>query len=185
MSTYNRLQSDSHFRRRTNLEELHKKYLHFANEKCFPELVQIFQDYNEWIQKRSNMINDFERIQKSYEKQCSDIMDYMEMIDNLRKVVQRNIQELGSGSMSSSMRSASSSEQLFTGPAPNSARPERTQRTDLSGSNSNLSTTSEKSSRNIVSVLHGTTKKSIQHAQENLHQLSDVIRKLRADSQKK
>jgi len=185
LSTYNRLQSDSHFRRRTNLEELHKKYLHFANEKCFPELVQIFQDYNEWIQKRSNMINDFERIQKSYEKQCSDIMDYMEMIDNLRKVVQRNIQELGSGSMSSSMRSASSSEQLFTGPAPNSARPERTQRTDLSGSNSNLSTTSEKSSRNIVSVLHGTTKKSIQHAQENLHQLSDVIRKLRADSQKK
>lgn len=194
LSAYNRLQSDSHFRRRTNLEELHKKYIDFANEKCYPELLQIFQDYNEWIKKRSNMINDFERIQESYEKQCEDIMNYMDMIDNLRTVVQRNIQELGSSSSSSSvamMRSASSSEQLFpstTAPAPAPpvpVRPERMQRSEISGSNSQLSTTDNSTSRNFMSALHGTTKKTIQNAEKSLDQLESVIRQLRITSRKK
>ncbi|CAF4233515.1 unnamed protein product, partial [Adineta steineri] len=38
LNTYNRLQSDSHFRRRKNLEELHERYAHFANDECYSNL---------------------------------------------------------------------------------------------------------------------------------------------------
>ena len=47
------------------------------------------------------MIYRFESVQQSYEKQCEDIMNYVEMIDDLRQVVYKNIREL-SGTSSSS-----------------------------------------------------------------------------------
>ena len=94
LSTYNRLQSDSHFRRRKNLEQIHAAYVRFANEECYPNLVQLFHDYNQWIQERSKLILRFQAIQQSYEKQCEDIMNYVEMIDELRQVVYKNIREL-------------------------------------------------------------------------------------------
>ena len=194
LSTYNRLQSDSHFRRRKNLEQLHDKYVRFATDECYPNLVQIFHDYNEWIKQRSNMIRDFERIQQSYDKQCEDIMNYVEMIDNLRTVVYKNIRELTGTptsqlphdhyppTMSAPVRHerTSSNDPITT----NNSHPYHLHQhppqpggeDDDNGDNPN---------KTFINKTRGTTKKTLQHAEEGLNKLDGVIKQLRTNIQKK
>ncbi|CAF0753788.1 unnamed protein product [Adineta ricciae] len=194
LSTYNRLQSDSHFRRRKNLEQLHDKYVRFATDECYPNLVQIFHDYNEWIKQRSNMIRDFERIQQSYDKQCEDIMNYVEMIDNLRTVVYKNIRELTGTptfpipddhyppAISAPVRHerTSSNDPITT----NNNRPYHIhqQTTQPGGEDDD---TGDNPNKTFINKIRGTTKKTIQHAEEGLNKLDGVIKQLRTNIQKK
>ena len=188
LSTYNRLQSDSHFRRRQNLDEQHGKYVHFVNEECYKDLRQIFGEYNDWIQQRSKMIDDFERIQQSYQKQCEDIMNYVEMIDNLRTVVYRNIRGLGGASANVGPFTAVAD---FPSPIPHTAPPvrhERIQRSEATSSNSQLNSVEDNGdnqNRHFIDKIRGTTKKTIQHAEESLNQLDSVIKQLRTNVRKK
>ncbi|CAF3517127.1 unnamed protein product [Adineta steineri] len=194
LSTYNRLQSDSHFRRRKNLEQLQDKFVHFATDECYPNLVQIFHDYNEWIKQRSNMIHDFERIQQSYEKQCEDIRNYVDMIDNLRSVVYKNIRELAGTPTCQTINDNLS-------PSPSTAiHHERTQHTEASANNhhpyqppqqhqhqqsSGEEDDGENPNKTFMNKIRGTTKKTIQHAEEGLNKLDGVIKQLRTNMQKK
>ena len=179
LSTYNRLQSDSHFRRRKNLEELQDNYVRFATDECYPNLVQIFYGYNQWIKERSNMIQDFERIQQSFQKQCDDIMNYVEMIENLRLVVYRNIRELGSGS---AMQTSQEYMQPLTAAAP---RYESTQQSEALTSHLQASSLDDNPNKNFMEAIRGTTKKTILHAEEGLTQLDTLIQKLRTSIGKK
>jgi hypothetical protein len=184
LSTYNRLQSDAHFRRRKNLEQLHDKYVGFATDECCKNLVQIFNDYNEWIKQRSHMIHDFERIQQSYEKQCEDIMNYVEMIDNLRTVVYKNIRDLGGAP--TLLQSTNEHNQP---PLSVPIRHERVQQNEPIGNNQQSLTGEENNGDNpnttFINKIRGTTKKTIQHAEEGLNKLDGVIKQLRTNMQKK
>lgn len=188
LSNYNRLQSDSHFRRRQNLDEQHAKYVQFVNDECYKDLRQIFGEYNDWIQQRSKMIDDFERIQQSYQKQCEDIMNYVEMIDNLRTVVYRNIRGLGGASANVGPFAAVTD---FPSPNPYNAPPirqERMQRSEATSSNPQLNSVEDNGdnqNRNFIDKIRGTTKKTIQHAEESLTQLDSVIKQLRTNVRKK
>ncbi|CAF3971506.1 unnamed protein product [Rotaria sp. Silwood2] len=185
LSTYNRLQIDSHFLRRTKFNELRDRYIHFATEECYPNLVQIFQDYNEWIKERSNMIRKFEEIQQTYEKQRENIKNYVDMIDHLRTVVHKNIRQLGNASafpsineqMSTSSSVPTQIEQLhLTEVMRNNQQPQP--------SNSEEDNP-EGSSKSFMKKIRGTTRQTIEHAEESLNKLDDVIKQLRTNMQKK
>jgi len=130
------------------------------------------------------MINDFDRIQQSYEKQCEDIMNYVEMIDNLRSVVYKNIRELGGGS---TFQSTTEYIQPTTF-AP--IRHETIQHTEpLGNTQQQLSSGEEDNSDNpnktFMNKIRGTTKKTIQHAEEGLNKLDGVLKQLRTNMHKK
>ena len=122
------------------------------------------------------MIQDFERIQQSYQKQCEDIMNYVEMIENLRLVVYRNIRELGNAStMQTSQEYAQ----------PIAAAPPRHEPMQRSENQPQASSLDDNLNKNFMETIRGTTKKTILHAEEGLTQLDSVIQKLRSSIGKK
>jgi hypothetical protein len=126
------------------------------------------------------MINDFERIQQSYEKQCEDIMNYIEMIDNLRLVVYKSIRGI---SNTSTVQTTSE----FTSPP---VRSERHVTTEASGNNQQHFSGEEEDNgenpnKTFIKKISGTTKKTIQHAEEGLNKLDSVLKQLRTNMQKK
>lgn len=170
LSTYNRLQVDAHFRRRKNLEKIHKDLILFATEDCYSRLVEIFGEYNQWIKQRSNMISEFERIQRSYEKQCDDIRNHVDMIDDLRKVVHQNIRHLG-GSTTIALPLEQNPSSIMT--LTTSSVEPMSQRNSTNENNSN-----ENSSQIFMTKIRGTTKKTIEQAEDGLRQLQGVIQQL-------
>jgi len=127
------------------------------------------------------MISDFERIQQSYEKQCEDIMNYVEMIDNLRSVVYKNIRELGG-----TPTMTTTTTELHQPPI----RQERPQSNEpIVNNNFQPSSGEEDNSDNpnktFMIKIRGTTKKTIQHAEEGLNKLDGVIKQLRTNMHKK
>jgi archaellum component FlaC len=129
------------------------------------------------------MINDFERIQQSYEKQCEDIMNYVEMIDNLRSVVYKNIRELGGASTFPSTNefiqptlSAPPRQELIQLPEPTGNNYQQSSSEEDNGDNLN---------KTFINKIRGTTKKTIQHAEEGLNKLDGVIKQLRTNMHKK
>jgi archaellum component FlaC len=131
------------------------------------------------------MIHDFERIQQSYEKQCEDIMNYVEMIDHLRTVVYKNIRELTGPSTFQPVN------EHMSPPVFVPVRHERIQQTEATGNNPQRQQSSgeeeseENSNKTFMNKIHGTTKKTIQHAEEGLNKLDGVIKQLRTHMQKK
>lgn len=192
LSTYNRLQSDSHFRRRKNLEELHGNYLSFATEICYPDLIQGFNDYNEWIRQRSSLIHQFQSIEQSYEKQCEDIMNYVDMIDDLRTVVYKNIRDLGGVTTTASAMATSD---YLQAPSSSNIRTHPYQMSENESSHSAQASSAEVDeqemdentgeNKNFMKKIRGTTKKTIQQAEEGFIKLDHVIRQLRTSIHKK
>ncbi|CAF1068442.1 unnamed protein product [Rotaria sordida] len=184
LSTYNRLQIDSHFIRRKKFDNLHVKYIHFATEECYPNLVQIFHDYNEWIQQRSDMIHNFEHIQQTYEKQCENIMNYVDMIDHLRTVVYKNIRQLGSASTFSPTNEQSQTSSSV--PAHFEALPHSEIIVNKQlASSSYEEDNPEYANRTLMNKIRGTTKQTIQHAEDSLSKLDNVLKQLRTHMTKK
>lgn len=123
------------------------------------------------------MIGDFERIQRTYEKQCEDIRNHVEMIDDLRKVVHQNIRHLG-GSTTIALpleQNPSSTMTLIT-----SSVETISQRNSTNENNSN-----DSSNQVFMTKIRDTTKKTIEQARDGVHQLEDVIKQLRMSHQKK
>ncbi|CAF1028769.1 unnamed protein product [Rotaria sordida] len=190
LSTYNRLQSDSHFRRRKNLEELHEKYVHFANDECYPNLVQVFTDYNDWIKQRSNLIHVYQSIQQSYEKQCDDIIHFVDSLEDVRTAVYNNIRELG-GTPSTTTTTAHEYLQ------PPSSSSVRSQPYQLRGDESShqqqqqqqqISSGDEddhEGSQTFMQKFRGTTRKTIEQAEEGFTKLDHAIRQIRTNIHKK
>lgn len=129
------------------------------------------------------MIQDFERIQQSYEKQCEDIMNYVEMIDNLRSVVYKNIRELGGASTFQPTNELT--QPVLTVPV----RQERTQHTEPVSTNQQQfdddDDNSDNPNKTFMNKIRGTTKKTIQHAEEGLTKLDGVLKQLRTNMHKK
>jgi hypothetical protein len=129
------------------------------------------------------MINDFERIQQSYNKQCEDIMNYVEMIDNLRSVVYKNIRELGS------TPTFQPTNEPIPPILPPPIRQEHRQSTETIASNYPPSTGDDEGGDNpnktFINKIRGTTKKTIQHAEEGLNKLDGVLKQLRTNMHKK
>jgi archaellum component FlaC len=129
------------------------------------------------------MISDFERIQQSYEKQCEDIMNYVEMIDNLRSVVYKNIRELGGASTFPPTNEQSQT----TSSAP--VRYDRMHHTEPIGNDHQQFDGDEdnvdNANKNFMNKIRGTTKKTIQHAEEGLNKLDGVLKQLRTNMHKK
>ena len=183
MSTYNRLQSDSHFRRRKNLEELHEKYIQFAHDECYPNLIQLFIDYNEWIKQRSDLIHYYQSIQQSYEKQCRDMMEYVDMVDELRAVVYRNIHELGATSpsypTSEYFQSPSSSPRVHSNPR------QFMEDETFHRAQPVLNVEDSASNKTLMNKVRDTTVKAREQAEEGITKLDNVIRQLRSNLQRK
>jgi hypothetical protein len=129
------------------------------------------------------MIHDFERIQQSYEKQCEDIMNYVEMIDHLRTVVYKNIRELTGTPL------FTPANEQMSQPLSVPVRHERIQQAEAIGNNLQPSSGEEDNGENpnktFMNKIRGTTKKTIQHAEEGLNKLDGVIKQLRTNMQKK
>ena len=188
LSTYNRLQSDSHFRRRKNLEELHANYVSFASKECYPNLIRGFNDYNEWIKQRSSLIHEFNAIQQSYGKQCDDIMNYVDMIDDLRTVVYKNIRDLGVPTATSATAMATNDYIQVPSPAAIRAHPYQTAEDDsshLPDDDEEEAENKSGSNKTMMKKICGTTKKTIQQAEEGFIKLDNVIRQLRTSIHKK
>ncbi|CAF0845241.1 unnamed protein product [Adineta ricciae] len=188
LSTYNRLQSDSHFRRRKNLEELHGNYVSFASKECYPNLIRGFNDYNEWIKQRSSLIHEFHAIQQSYEKQCDDIMNYVDMIDDLRTVVYKNIRDLGVPTATSATAMATNDCVQVQSPAAIRAHSYQMAEDDsshLPDDDEEEAENKSGSNKAMMKKIRGTTKKTIQQAEEGFIKLDNVIRQLRTSIHKK
>jgi hypothetical protein len=129
------------------------------------------------------MIHDFERIQQSYEKQCEDIMNYVEMIDNLRTVVYKNIREL-SGTPTFQTATDPIQPQFTT-----TVRHEKIQQSEATGNNHPQSdgddNNEEHPNKIFIKKIRGTTKKTIEQAEDGLNKLDGVIKQLRTNMQKK
>ena len=123
------------------------------------------------------MIGDFERIQRSYEKQCEDIRNHVEMIDDLRKVVHQNIRHLG-GSTTLALPLEQNPSRTMT--LTTSSVEAMSQRNSTNENNPN-----DNSNQMFMTKIRGTTKKTIVQAQDGLHQLEGVIQQLRINHQKK
>lgn len=140
--------------------------------------MQTFREYNEWIKQRSNMIGDFERIERTYEKQCEDIRNYVDMIGNLRKVVYKNIQQLGGSGMVPITFEAN--------PPPTTMTLSTTSvETNSSRQSTNEDDNSDNPNKTFMTKIRGTTKKTIEQAQDGLQKLEGVIQQLRINNQKK
>lgn len=199
LNTYNRLQSDSHFRRRKNLEELHEKYVEFTNNDCYSSLIQVFHDYNEWIEQRSQLIQQFQSIQQSYERQCEDIVNYVEMIDDLRTVVYKNIRKISESSSSPPPMVSANEFLIVPTPASSSAVHSQSHQTAENDSShqqqqQQISSGEEEieididnnpPNKTLLKKIRGTTKKTMQQAEEGFLKLDHVIRQLRTNIQKK
>jgi hypothetical protein len=153
-------------------------------------LIQGFNDYNEWIQQRSNLIHQFQSIRHSYEKQCEDIVNYVDMIDDLRTVVYKNIRELG-GTPSTTM---ATSDYLQAPPLSTvRSHPYQMAEDDSCHSAPAMSAGEEdeemdghpSNNKNLMKKIRGTTRKTIQQAEEGFIKLDNVIRQLRTSIHKK
>jgi hypothetical protein len=117
-------------------------------------------------------------------------MNYVEMIDELRTVVYKNIRELSGTSSSSS----STMEYLQT-PLPSSVRsqPYQSAENESSHSQQHISSGEEEeeivdnqpNNKKLMKKIRGTTRKTIHHAEEGFIKLDHVIRQLRTNIQKK
>jgi hypothetical protein len=182
LSTYNRLQSDSHFRRRKNLEQLHAAYIRFATEECYPSLVQIFDDYNQWIIQRCRVIERFRLIEQSYEKQCEDILNYVDMIDELRQVVYTNIRDLTGTNNQEQSKTSSPMSSVRSQSIP-TVIDDESKHTALSSGDEDTCDT--KSNKKLMNKIRGTTKKRLHQAEEGFMKLDQVLRQFRTNIQKK
>jgi hypothetical protein len=111
-------------------------------------------------------------------------MNYVEMIDNLRLVVYKNIRELGGTPTTTT--TIELHQPILS--VPN--RPERPQLTEPIGNNTFLPYSGEEDNsdnpnKTFINKIRGTTKKTIQHAEEGLNKLDGVIKQLRTNMQKK
>jgi hypothetical protein len=135
------------------------------------------------------MIYRFECIQQSYEKQCEDIMNYVEMVDDLRQVVYKNIRDIGGTPSSTAaneylqapppLASTSVRSHPFQSKEDESSHPEPTS----SGEEDNNSATN--SNKTLKKTIRDTTRKTIQQAEEGFIKLDHVIRQLRTSMHKK
>lgn len=158
--------------------------------------MQVFRDYNAWIEQRSQLIQQFQSIQQSYEKQCEDIINYVEMIDDLRNVVYKNIRKL---SESSPAGVAATTNEYLSVPSPTSlaVQSQQYQFTEddsshqqtqhMSSGEEDAESTSSEPTKNktLMTKLRGTTKKTILQAEEGFIKLDHVIRQLRTSLHKK
>jgi predicted ribosome quality control (RQC) complex YloA/Tae2 family protein len=158
-------------------------------------LVQVFHDYNYWIEQRSQLIQQFESIQQSYEKQCEDIMNYVDMIDDLRTVVYKNIRKLSETSSSPSTTATANEYLPIPPPLSSSVHSHSYQLTEDDSCHQQQMSSGEdeieieidehQSNKTFMKKLRGTTKKTIQQAEEGFLKLDHVIRQLRTNIQKK
>lgn len=157
--------------------------------------MQVFRDYNAWIEQRSKLIQQFQSIQQSYEKQCEDIINYVEMIDDLRTVVYKNIRKLSESSPAGA--TTIPNEYLFV-PSPTSLAVQSNQyqlteddsshqQQPMSSGEEDTESTSSEPTKNktLMTKLRGTTKKTILQAEEGFIKLDSVIRQLRTNLHKK
>lgn len=112
------------------------------------------------------------------------MIGYVDMIDNLRKIVYQNIRGLSSAS------SFSSSSELNQPPSGVVRLDQHPIPENLRDNQSQLSTSSDQenpegTNKTLMHKIRGTTKKTIQHAEESLSKLDDVIKQLRTNMQRK
>lgn len=117
-------------------------------------------------------------------------MNYVEMIDELRTVVYKNIRELG-GTPSPAMATSD----YLQAPAPSTIRTHSYQMTEddschstmaVSGGEEDDDMDSQPSNnKSIMKKIRGTTQKTIQQAEEGFIKLDNVIRQLRTSLHKK
>lgn len=123
------------------------------------------------------MIGDFERIQKTYEKQCEDIRNYVDMIDNLRTIVYKNIQQFGGTGIAPIVFEAN--------PPPTTMTLSTTSIQTINSRNStDENDNSDNPNRTFMTKIRSTTKKTIEQAQDGLEKLDSLLHQIRINQKK-
>jgi hypothetical protein len=117
-------------------------------------------------------------------------MNYVEMIDDLRTVVYKNIRELGGTTSTTNDHihppppPSSSSSVIFHSNQPNEVEMSHSPQHASSGEEEEQ-IADQHSNKTFMKKIRGTTKKTIQQAEEGFIKLDNVIRQLRTSIQKK
>jgi hypothetical protein len=121
-------------------------------------------------------------------------MNYVEMIDELRTVVYKNIRKLSETTTTSSPPTISVNEYLPVPPPSSSAihshsyqltEDDSSHQQQISSGEEEIEIDENQSNKTFMKKLCGTTKKTIQQAEEGFIKLDHVIRQLRTSIQKK
>ena len=131
-----------------------------------------------------SQINEFERIKQTYDKQCESMMSYVDMIDNLRTVVYQNIRGLN-GTPSLPPTNEQSQSPLSVPIRQQQVHQAEPLENNLQAANNSEQEAPESTGKRLMQKIHGTTKKTIQHAEESLSKLDNVLEQLRRNMQKK
>jgi hypothetical protein len=118
-------------------------------------------------------------------------MNYVEMIDDLRTVVYKNIRKLSEASPST----APIANEYLSVPPPSSmavqshphqySEDDSSHQQQMSSGEEEVETNDNPSNKTFMTKIRGTTKKTIQQAEEGFIKLDHVIRQLRTNIQKK
>ncbi|CAF0780092.1 unnamed protein product [Didymodactylos carnosus] len=189
LNSYNRLQIDAHYRRRKNLEELHDKYKKFATDECYPFIVQIYQDYVEWMETKSKCVQRYEHIKRVYNKLCDDMSNLI-TLDDLRKMVYSNLKGGSSGGSNIGETSILLPSPPLQMNSNNNLLRQQHQGTENGGNMDDYddevseSDSAQKTNRFLKSI-RGTTQKTLEHAEESVFRLDSVIQQLKTHGQKR
>lgn len=84
------LQMKSHSLRKNLLQELHEEFIRLVNEKCYPLMLEIFQQYKKSIKLQIDINTQLQQIQLSYQAQTRNQLTH----ENLRKKIFDQIQRV-------------------------------------------------------------------------------------------
>ncbi len=71
----------SNILRQKHLKELYEKYIHFVNEECYPEILEIFNEYKKSIKQQTDI---------NYEDQCKNSTP----INKLHQIITEELQQI-------------------------------------------------------------------------------------------
>jgi hypothetical protein len=80
----------SNILRQKHLKELYEKYIHFVNEECYPEILEIFNEYKKSIKQQTDINYECEKIQIYYEDQCKNSTP----INKLHQIITEDLQQI-------------------------------------------------------------------------------------------
>ncbi len=158
------LQMTSHILRQNLLQQLQDQYIHLVNEGCYPLIIEIFNEYRNWIKQQAVINYELQRIKFSFEDQCKNTIP----IDDLRQIITNELQKLGTihssllSDHSSTIRSENDSQIL----------------PDQQLTIVNVEEKFSQLNSRVVSELSFTMQQTIEQAENNMNMLNDMIKQL-------
>jgi hypothetical protein len=154
----------SHLLRKNILQQLHDQYIHLVNERCYPLIIEIFNEYRKWIKQQAIINQELQRIRFSFEDQCKNATP----VNDLRQIITNELQKMGiihSSLLSdhSSMIPSENNNQIYP---------------DQQLINVNVNPNFSQLNNRVVNEISSTMQKTIEQAENNMNMLNNMIKQL-------